>query len=69
MTGQLLCIVDTPNGNIIELRVEGGVFKTRVLLPQPSLTIGAEQAREWYETAKRLGGCICANFPDTRRVA
>lgn len=63
----VLCLLDTPNGNVIELSHEGDEFSTRLLTPDDGLTVTPEQARDWYETAKRCGAVICAPFPSKGR--
>jgi hypothetical protein len=60
-------MVDTPNGNVVELRDDDGRFYTRMLTPESCMYVTPEEARAWYRTAKQAGGCICANFPRARK--
>ena len=54
----MLSVMHTPNGNLVELRVEDGVYTTHLYQPAEDgvREIGVEDAKEWQKTVRRLQG-------------
>lgn len=52
----MLSVMHTPNGNLVELRVEDGVYTTHLYQPAEDgvREIGVEEAKEWQRTVRRL---------------
>jgi hypothetical protein len=50
----ILSVIHTPNGNLIELRVEDGVYTTNryELAEDGTREIGAVEAREWQQAVR-----------------
>jgi len=68
MTHQILCAFERPHDQVLELRYEDGRFETRLLEVLSRVeSLSEDDARTVYETAKQVGGCICASFPRERK--
>ncbi len=58
-----LCLIDRPDGSVLELRERDGRYGTRRLEPVTDVTISADEARRWYGIARQCGGVVCEPFP------
>lgn len=66
---EILCSIDTPNGNTVALMSDGTNFKTRVATLDSEIDIGEEDARTLYRTALSADGRVYRPFPQLRRRA
>jgi hypothetical protein len=50
----ILSVLHTPNGNLIELRVKGGVYTTTLYQPVKDSVreIGVEEAKDWQRSVR-----------------
>lgn len=60
-----LATVRTPNGNLLELHHEGGVFSILTYKePDSECPLTEDEAREWYALTSQLGGRQHKRFPE-----
>ncbi len=60
----ILCAVTTPTGSVIELHYESRKYRTVSRVIESEVEVSAEDAAEWYETARQLGGVMYRPLPE-----